>query len=135
MDTSLSTTRFEADELRATESERLRALLNGDMEVARKLHADDFQLVTPLGAVFSKEEYLGAIAAGHLHYLACELDSSIDVRTYGKVALIRYRAQIEIEVQGQRYARAPYWFIDVYERREDRWQVVWSQGTGIAQPV
>ena len=61
-----------------------------------------------------------------------QLDSPIDVRTYGKVALIRYRAQIEIEVQGQRYARAPYWFIDAYERRDDRWQVVWSQGTGIA---
>lgn len=102
------------------------------MEVARKLHADDFQLITPLGAVFSKEEYLGAVAAGHIHYLVCELDSPIDVRTYGTVALIRYRAQIEIEVQGQRYARAPYWFIDAYEWRDDRWQVVWSQGTGIA---
>lgn len=90
MDTSLSTTRSEADELRATESERLRALLNGDMEVARKLHADNFQLVTPMGAVFSKEEYLRAIAAGDLHYLAWELDSPIDVRAYGKVALIRY---------------------------------------------
>ena len=102
------------------------------MEVARQLHADDFQLVTPLGAVFSKEEYLGAVAAGILHYLAMEFDSPIDVRMYHDVALIRYRAHIEIEVQGQGYPRAPYWFTDAYEKRDGQWQIVWSQGTGIA---
>jgi hypothetical protein len=132
MNASLSTVKSAADDVRATERERLRALLKGDLEVARHVHADDFQLVTPLGVVLSKEQYLGAVAAGHLHYLVWELDSPIDVRMYGDVALIRYRAQIEIEVQGQKYSRAPYWFIDTYERRDGHWQVVWSQGTGIA---
>jgi len=41
-----------------------------------------------------------------------ELDSVIDVRMYHDVALIRYRAQIE--VQGQGYPRAPYRFTDAY---------------------
>jgi hypothetical protein len=132
MNASLLTAKSETDDVRATARERIRALLDVDMEVARQLHANDFQLVTPLGAVFSKEQYLGAVAAGHLHYLVCEVDSPIDVRMYSDVALIRYRSQIEIEVQGQRYQRAPYWFIDAYERREGRWQIVWSQGTGIA---
>ena len=104
----------EADDVRSAEQKRLSALLTGNMEVARQLHADDFQLVTPLGAVFSKEEYLGAVAAGILHYLAMELDSPIDVRMYHDVALIRYRAQIEVEVQGQGYPRAPYRFTDAY---------------------
>ena len=122
----------EANDVQSAEKSRLNALLTGNMEVARQLHADDFQLVTPLGAVFSKEEYLGAVAAGILHYLAWELDSSIDVRMYHDVALIRYRAQIEIEVQGQGYPRAPYWFTDAYEKRDGQWQIVWSQGTGIA---
>jgi len=122
----------EADDVQSAEKKRLSALLAGNMEVARQLHADDFQLVTPLGAVFSKEEYLGAVAAGILHYLAWELDSSIDVRMYHDMALIRYRAQIELEVQGQRYPRAPYWFTDAYEKRDGQWQIVWSQGTGIA---
>jgi len=122
----------EADDVRSVERERLSALVTVDLEVAGKLHADDFQLVTPLGAVFSKEEYLGAVAGGHLHYLAMELDSPIDVRMYGDTALIRYRAQIEIEVRGQRYPRAPYWFTDSYEKRDSQWQIVWSQGTGIA---
>jgi hypothetical protein len=132
MDASSSRGSSEADDVRSAEKERLNALLAGNMEVARQLHADDFQLVTPLGAVFSKEEYLGAVAAGVLHYLAMELDSPIDVRVYHDVALIRYRAQIEIEVQGQGYPRAPYWFTDAYEKRGGQWQLVWSQGTGIA---
>ena len=122
----------DADDVRAAEKTRASALLTVNMEVARQLHADDFQLVTPLGAVFSKEEYLGAVAAGILHYLAWELDSAIDVRMYDDVALIRYRAQIEIEVQGRTYPRAPCWFTDAYEKRHGQWQIVWSQGTVIA---
>ena len=91
----------EADDVRSVEKKRLSALLTGNVEVALQLHADDFQLVTPLGAVFSKEEDLGAIAAGILHYHAWELDSPIDVRMYPDVALIRYRAQVEVELQGR----------------------------------
>ena len=60
----------EADDVRSAEQKRLSALLTGHMEVARRLHADDFELVTPLGTVFSKEEYLGAVAAGIVHYRA-----------------------------------------------------------------
>ena len=37
----------EADQIRAIEHKRLRALVEADMEVARKLHAEDFQLITP----------------------------------------------------------------------------------------
>jgi len=129
--TLLPTTK-EADDVRATEHERIRALVNGDMEAARRLLATDFQLVAPIGVVFSKEQYLGAIASGNVHYLAWEPDSPIEVRMYGDVALIRYRAQIEIVVQGQKHPRAPYWFTDAYEKRAGQWQVVWSQGTGIA---
>src|SRR6187551_3493598 len=107
----------EADDVQSAAKKRLSALLTGNMEVARQLHADDFQSVTPLGAVFSKEEYLGAVAADILRYISIELDSPIDVRMYPDVALIRYRAQIEIEVQGQHYPRTPVWFTDAYEKR------------------
>jgi hypothetical protein len=132
MDAISSQASSEASDGRSAEQKRLSALITVNMEAARQLHADDFQLVTPLGAVLFKEEYLGAVAAGHLHYLAMELDGPIDVRMYDQVALIRYRSQIEIEVQGQRYPRAPYWFTDAYEKRDGQWQIVWSQGTGIA---
>ena len=132
MSVTSSRPRSEADDVRSAEQERLSARITANMEVADQLHADDFQLVTPLGAVFSKEAYLGAVAAGQLHYLALELDSPIDVRMYDNMALIRYRAQIEIEMQGQKYPRASYWFSDAYEKRDGQWRISWSQGTAIA---
>jgi hypothetical protein len=48
------------------------------------------------------------------------------------VALIRYRAQIEIEVQDGLYRSAPAWFTDAYEKRGGQWTIVWSPGAGIA---
>ena len=47
--------------VRNTERERLRALVAKDMDVAEKLHADDFQLINPMGLVSSKQEYLGGL--------------------------------------------------------------------------
>ena len=122
--------RGEADILRETERERLRALVAADVTRARQLHADDFQLINPLGGVLSKEEYLGAIGSGVVNYLFWEADA-IAVRVYGDVAIVRYQSQLEIVVQGNHIPRQRYWHTDVYERREGQWQVVWSHATGI----
>ena len=120
----------EADILRETERERLRALVTGDVSRAGQLHTDDFQLINPLGGALSKEQYLGGIESGQLHYLFWEPDT-IAVRTYGDVAVIRYRSQLEIVVKGRHIPRQHYWHTDLYERREGQWQVVWSQATGV----
>ena len=122
---------LEIDAIRAIQLQRSAALLKADIQAAGRIHADDFELVTPLGAVFSKEQYLGAVAAGIIKYTAIELASPVKVRVYSDVALVRYRTEIEVEVQGQSYPRAAYWFTDAYEKRDEQWQIVWSQGTGI----
>ena len=128
--TRSSNPQAEADLIRATERERLRALVEANMEVARQLHADDFQLINPLGQSLSKEQYLGGIASGDLDYLVWEPES-IEVRLYDQAAVIRYQSQLEIVVQGQNVPRQRYWHTDLYENRNGRWQVVWSQATGI----
>ena len=101
------------------------------MEVARQLHADDYELVTPIGVLLSKDQYLGAVATGDLEYRAWDVESPIKVRMYSELALIRYQADIEIVVQGKGYPRARYWHTDAYEKRAGRWQVVWSQATAL----
>ena len=118
------------DLLRHTERSRLRALVAADTQAARALLADDFQLVTPIGSMLSREEYLGAIAAGHMRYLSWE-PGEIAVRLYGNAAVLRYQAQLEINFGGQAVPRSRYWHIDSYERRDGRWQAVWSQATAI----
>ena len=92
-----------ADLIRETERERLRSLVDADLDVAGRLHADDFQLINPSGGVLSKEEYLGAIAAGEIDCLVFEPDSAIAVpRLHGETAVIRYQSRLEIVVGGRR---------------------------------
>ena len=118
----------DAELLRSTERERLRALVAGDVERAGQLHTDDFQLINPLGGALSKEQYLGGISSGLIRYLYWE-PGSIAVRLYGDVAMIRYQSQLEIVVQGRHIPRQRYWHTDLYERHGMQWQVVWSHAT------
>ncbi len=118
----------DAELLRATERERLRALVSGDVERAGQLHTEDFQLINPLGGALSKEQYLDGISSGQIRYLHWEPES-ITVRLYGDVAVIRYLSQLEIVVRGHHIPRQRYWHTDLYERHGPQWQVVWSHAT------
>jgi uncharacterized protein DUF4440 len=120
----------EAGRIRETERARLRALVSVDMAIAAPLHAEDFQLITPIGAALSKDEYLGAIAAGQIKYLTWE-PAEIAVRLHNDVAIIRYRAQLEVVFAGHKVPLSDYWHTDAYERRDGQWMVVWSQATAI----
>ena len=124
------TLQADADLIRSTERERLRALVQADTAVANRLHASDFQLINPSGGTLSKEQYLGGIATGVLDYLVWDPDS-IAVRGYDQAAVIRYSSHLEIVVQGQKVPLSRYWHTDIYERRNGQWQVVWSQATEI----
>jgi hypothetical protein len=119
------------DLIRATERERLSALVAADMETANRLHADDFQLVNPGGGVVSKEQYLAGVASGYLNYRVWEPDSPIAVCLYGNGAVIRYRSRLHMSLDGAAGALEHFWHTDSYELRDGRWQVVWSQATRI----
>lgn len=123
----------EADALRQLERERLSALVNADVQRARELHAEEFQLVNPRGETLTKDQYLGGIESGRLDYLLWEPVSPIAVRLHGDAAVIRYRSRLEIVVDGQRVPEAQYWHTDSYEKHAGNWQVVWSQATLASQ--
>ena len=118
------------DVFRDLERQRLAALVAGDIDMARSLHADDYQLITPGGARLSREEYLDGIATGDLDYLVFEPASEIAVRIYDRAAAVRYHARIEVLVSGQ-LDSGLFWHTDIHELRDGRWQAVWSQATRI----
>lgn len=120
----------EAELIRAAERARLAALVAGDVAKAAQFHADEFQLVNPVGAVLSKAQYLGSLASGQLDYVAWE-PAEIEVRHEGRQAVIRYRSKLQVTVNGRSLPKTPHWHIDVYEKRNGKWQVVWSQATRI----
>jgi hypothetical protein len=123
----------EVERLRAIERERLHALMTADIETAERLHADDFQLITPGGGTLSKAEYLGGIASGEIKYLVFEAVSPIEVRLSERLAALRYRSRLEIVYDGAHTDLQDYWHTDLYERDDtDGWHVVWSQATKAA---
>jgi hypothetical protein len=120
----------DADLLRETERARLRALVSADIDQARQFHAPDFQLITPIGAALSKEDYMGSIVSGQLKYLTWQ-PADIAVRLYNKVAVLRYRSQLEVAFGGHKIPLSDYWHTDTYEDHDGHWMVVWSQATAI----
>ncbi|HEU5102304.1 MAG TPA: nuclear transport factor 2 family protein [Roseiflexaceae bacterium] len=120
----------EADSIRAIERQRLRALVEANIELAQQLHADDFQLINPGGGALSKAEYLGGIASGYLRYVVWEPEA-IGVRIRGEMAVIRYQSRLAISVGGAEAQLLRYWHTDTYEKQSGRWQIVWSQATEI----
>lgn len=79
----------------------------------------------------SRQQYMSGIASGRLRYAAWTPES-IAVRVNGSTAILRYRATLVMIVAGADTVK-PYghWHTDVYEKRDGRWQAVWSQATAI----
>jgi hypothetical protein len=122
------------ERIRKVESERLQSLVSADLFTARRLHADDFQLVNPVGVALTKTEYLGQIESGQLDYRAWE-SGPISVRLYGDAAMIRYRdVRFDVDFNGKPVHRGPMYHTNLYERRNGQWQIVWSQASGIITP-
>jgi hypothetical protein len=120
-----------ADKLRAIERERLRSLVDADIATARRLHADDFELIYPRG-ILSKEQYLGRIASGDLDYLEWE-PGEIRVRMYRDSAVIRYQAHLRVSIKGSPGRPVKFWHTDLYEKRKGQWQIVWSHATEVQE--
>jgi Domain of unknown function (DUF4440) len=73
---------------------------------------------------------LGLIDSGELSYITWE-PGEVSVRSYGDATVLRYRAAIQGSFGGELLPPMQLWHTDLYERREGRWQIVWSQATEI----
>jgi hypothetical protein len=122
--------RASAADLARIERERLRVLVERDMDRAAELHAADFRLITPSGMALSKDEYLEKVRTHDIDYATWDA-GEISVRIYGDAAVLRYPAEISFIVDEVPTPRRRTWHMDLYERRDDRWQVVWSQATEV----
>ena len=110
---------------RALEQARTRALVERDLAAFERLHAPQYQLVTPAGKVFTRQAYLDAIVAGPF-YAAWDIDA-LSVRVSAQMAALRYLALLEFP--SGRVLRC--WHTDIYERGVPGWQAVWSQATEV----
>ncbi len=110
---------------RLLEGERTRALVERDLAAIERLHAPEYQLITPGGKVFSRQAYLEAIKAAPF-YAAWGIES-MSVRVSEQLAVVRYLARLEFP-SGRGVV---CWHTDTYEPRASGWQAVWSQATEV----
>jgi hypothetical protein len=115
------------DFFRALEVSRTRAIVDRNMEEIERLHAPEYELVTPPGNVYTRERYLAAIAAQPF-YAAWE-HREMRVRISAAMVVVRYQATITFP--SGRVAEC--WHTDTYELREGAWLAVWSQATQLPQ--
>lgn len=118
------------DYFRELEKSRIRALVGRDMEILWRLHAEEYQLVTPSGRTFGRERYLRDIESGQLHYGRWEA-GPIEVRATEYMAIVRYRATLEVGAGDDHRTPIRCWHTDSYELKRGHWQAVWSQATAI----
>ena len=120
------------DHLREIERQRTQALVRRDLDLAWALHSPDYQLVTPGGVSFSRERYLGKIAAGEMVYRQWT-PGAMAVRFSPGMALLRYRVTLQFDGDPP---SQPFecWHLDSYELIDGVWQAVWSQATRIPPP-
>jgi hypothetical protein len=113
---------------RELEAARTRALVGRDLETLERLHAAEYQLVTPAGKVFTREAYLGAIKSEPF-YAAWQPLGEVSVRRSEAMAAVRYMVRLQFPS-----GRAVVcWHTDIYELRGAGWQAIWSQATELRQ--
>jgi ketosteroid isomerase-like protein len=99
------------------------------MEAVERLHAEDYQLITPGGRAVSKAEYLDMVGSDGFRYIVFEPVSALEVRLHDDVAIARYQARIEVRDADGDVDAGIFWHTDVWERRDDGWRAVWSHAT------
>ncbi len=118
-----------ADQVRTAERTLLRAAVDGDTHAAGALLAPDLQLIDVTGTAETRADYLANIGGG-VDFVTLKPIKPISVRVYGDNAVARVKLQFKVVAHGQTLQHEG-WTTDVFERRDGRWNVVWSQSTAI----
>lgn len=116
------------DAVQVTELARIEAMLAHDAERVGNVTASDFEFITPLGTVQTREMFVEGIASGLIDNHVLEPIEPLQIRAYDSSAAVRYRARSELAVGEVEYA-LDLWFTALYELRDDGWQIVWLQAT------
>jgi hypothetical protein len=118
-----------ADQVRMAERTFLKAAVAADTATAGQLLAPDFQLIDVLGESETRGGYLANLR-GVIDFVTLRPVSPIKVRVDGDTAVARFQATFVV-VAGPDRLKHRGWFTDVLERRDGRWQLIWSQTTPV----
>ena len=108
------------------------AELRGDSAFLDRTLADDFVGVGPRGFMLSKQEWIGRLQSGGLHYNALTLDE-MQVHIYGDAAILIGRETQAATYQGQDIP-GQFRMTQVWVRQDGNWRLAGLQLSPIMPP-
>lgn len=118
--------------VRRAEDQRIAAMIKADLAALDTLLAEELTYTHSNGRVETKAQFLAALKSGDLRYEAIDRED-LTVRSYGETAVFTGRATLRVKSKGQEN-RFLVRFIDVYVKRNGRWQMVAWQSTRLGNP-
>jgi hypothetical protein len=115
------------------ERQRVAAMVNRDLAALDRILADDLTYTHSGGRTDTKASFIALIAEPDHGYLGVDY-SDEEVRPAGADgAIVRGIAQIRLIREGGAQISYPVLFLDVYARRDGRWQMVAWQATRVPE--
>jgi hypothetical protein len=122
-----------AAEIHAVEARRVSAMVTRDLATLGDLLADDLTYTHSGGRIDTKASFIALIADPTYIYRGVDFSDDVVVPCGADACLVRGRAQIRLENPPGTSLSYPVWYLDVYTRRADRWQMVAWQATRIPE--
>jgi uncharacterized protein DUF4440 len=116
------------DEVLALQRKRADAMVREDLGILAGLLADDLSYTHSDGRRDSKESFLNLIAAPGMRYLGVDY-SNQQVIDCGDVVIVRGTARIRLVREPAAPLDYHVLFLDIWARRDGRWQTVGWQAT------
>jgi ketosteroid isomerase-like protein len=111
----------DAESLKALNAAFIHGYMTRDTASLSPIFADDFILINPSGQRRTRQEVLNGFISSP-HFLSCDVDT-VEIRLYGTIGLVLARAVFTTDENGKKTTGKTN-YLDVYEKRKDRWVAV-----------
>jgi hypothetical protein len=110
--------------LKTLEYEFLASCLSADIEKLDKILADNFIFTDPYGLNLTKAEWLGGLKSGEFTFEAIELQ---DLEIYISTNIASATVEVQVKARSNKAGYdGIFSAMDIYEKREGRWQLILS---------
>ena len=113
-------------QVRELEQNLIEAFRHNDTRALERILADDFVFTDPRGASITKDLWLEDLASGAFVFESVEIED-VRVRLAGDAALVTGLVTLKARSRAGGY-NGQFGVIDVYMKREGRWQLALSTG-------